>query len=190
MRTLTAAMLNSIGRLTLLCLALAVCTFATEVCNEHTFQGAYSLTVTGFVLPPLSIGEFGFGGGEGAVPLQGVQLITSDGHGNLKDKESLSLGGQPLAATEANPFSLHYGTYTLDSDCTGVAFLTNAKYICPNSPDNCPTANSVTLAFIINKTGTKIRMVGVPPYDSGGIQRVVTSIGEILDPERGIFDGR
>ena len=123
------------------------------------------------------------GGGQGAVPIQGVQLIVSDGKGNLTDKESLSLGGQPLAATATNPFSGHYGTYTIDSDCTGTAFLTNAKFICPSSPDSCPNANTVSLAFVIDKVGKKVRMVGVPPYDSGGIQRVVTSIGEKLDAE-------
>jgi hypothetical protein len=188
MRILSAAAPRLVGRIALLCGALATYGFANESCNERTFRGAYSFTVTGFVLPTLTIGEFGFGGGEGAVPIQGIQLITSDGHGNLTDKESLSLGGQPLAATEANPFSLHYGTYRVDSDCTGIAFLTNAKYVCPNSPDDCKSASFVTLAFVINRAGTKIRMVGVPPYDSGGIQRVVSSIGEIMDPERSIFD--
>jgi hypothetical protein len=33
------------------------------------------------------------------------------------------------------------------------------------------------LAFVIDTDGKKIRMVGVPPYDSGGIERVVTSVG-------------
>ena len=173
------------------CYALA----SDSSCRTETFKGPYSFTVTGFVLPALTIGEFGFGGGEGAVPLQGIQLITSDGHGNLTDKESLSLGGSPLAATAAEPFSFHYGTYTLNPDCTGIAFLTNASIICPSSPNNCPTANFVTLAFIINKAGTKVRMVGIPTligntatYDSGGIERVVTSIGEKIDPSEPFVD--
>jgi hypothetical protein len=180
--------MSTISRVGLLGGALACCAFAHDACRLETFKGPYGLTVTGFVLPALSTGEFGFGGGEGAVPIQGVQLITSDGKGNLIDKESLSLGGEPLAATAAEPFSNHYGTYTIDSDCTGVAFLTNAKYICPSTPDNCPTANSVNLAFVIDKEGTKIRMVGIPPYDSGGILRVVTSIGEKLDPPEHHFE--
>lgn len=184
----TLTILSTTARVSLLCGALALGAFAKDTCSTETFRGAYGFTATGFVLPALTIGEFGFGGGEGAVPIQGIQLITSDGQGNLTDKESLSLGGQPLAATAANPFSNHYGTYTVDSDCTGIAFLTNAKFICPSSPDNCPTANFVTLAFIIDKAGKKVRMVGVPPYDSGGIQRVVTSIGEKLDPEERPFE--
>jgi hypothetical protein len=167
----------------LLCGAFTLSAFAHNSCSTETFKGAYGFTVTGFVLPPLTIGEFGFGGGQGAVPIQGVQLVVSDGKGNLTDKESISLGGQPLAATETNPFSLHYGTYTVDSDCTGTAFLTNAKYVCPSSPDNCPTANTVSLAIVIDKAGKKVRMVAVPPYDAGGIPRVVSSIGEKLDSE-------
>src|SRR5438309_3915274 len=175
--------LTNACRVGLFCGVFTFCAFAHNTCSTETFKGAYGFTVTGFVLPPLTIGEFGFGGGQGAVPIQGVQLIVSDGKGNLTDKESLSLGGQPLAATATNPFSGHYGTYTIDSDCTGTAFLTNAKFICPSSPDSCPNANTVSLAFIIDKVGKKVRMVGVPPYDSGGIQRVVTSIGEKLDAE-------
>jgi hypothetical protein len=160
---------------------LALSAFADDTCSTKTFQGAYGFTLTGSFLPALTVGEFGFGGGEGAVPIQGIQLITSDGKGNLTDKESVSLGGEPLAATAANPFSNHYGTYTVESDCTGTAFLTNAKYICPISPNNCPTANFTTFALIIDKAGRKVRMVEVPPYDSGGIQRVITSVGNKLD---------
>ena len=196
----TLAILSATGRVGLLCGALAFSAFANDRCSVETFKGAYGFTVTGYVLPLFSGGVFGFGGGEGAVPIQGVQLITSDGKGNLTDKESLSLGGNPLAATPENPiFSNHYGTYTVDSDCTGIAFLTNAKIVCPSSPDNCPTASFVTLAFIINKSGMKIRMVGVPPYDTvgtpfslpgEGIQRVVTSIGEKLDTEEHSHDDR
>ena len=186
--TSTLKLLSTASRLGLLSAALAFGAFAHDTCSTETFKGAYSFMVTGFVLPALTIGEFGFGGGEGAVPIQGIQLITSDGKGNLTDKESLSLGGEPLAATAANPFSNHYGTYTVNSDCTGIAFLTNAKFVCPSSPANCPTANFVNLAFIVDTAGRKVRMVGVPPYDSGGIQRVVTSIGEKLDTEEGSSD--
>src|ERR1035441_7587731 len=130
------AILRTASRVGLLCGALAFSAFANDRCSVETFKGAYGFTVTGFVLPLFPAGVFGFGGGEGAVPIQGVQLITSDGKGNLTDKESLSLGGNPLAATPENPiFSNHYGTYTVDSDCTGIAFLTNAKIICPRSEE-------------------------------------------------------
>jgi len=171
------------GRVSFVCGALVSCAFAKDTCGVETFSGAYSFTATGFVLPALSIGEFGFGGGEGAVPIQGVQLITADGNGNLTDKESVSVGGQPLAATAADPFASYSGTYTVRRDCTGTAFFSNAKFICPSSPNDCPTANSVNWALIIGPAGGKVRMVAVPPYDNGGIQRVLTSVGEKLDPQ-------
>src|SRR5450755_3897771 len=110
----TLTILSAASRVCLLCGALAFSAFANDRCSVETFKGAYGFTVTGYVLPLFSGGVFGFGGGEGAVPIQGVQLITSDGKGNLTDKESLSLGGNPLAATAENPFSKHYGTYTVD----------------------------------------------------------------------------
>jgi hypothetical protein len=180
--TSTLKLFSKTGHVGLMFAALVLSAFANDTCSSETFKGAYGFTITGFILPALTIGEFGFGGGEGAVPIQGIQLITSDGKGNLTDKESLNLGGgQPQAATMENPFSNHYGTYTVDSDCTGTAFLTNAKYICPGSPGNCPTANFASFALIVDKAGRKVRMVEVPPYDSGGIQRVITSIGNKLD---------
>lgn len=170
----------------------------------ETFKGAYGLTATGFVLPPASFaavpGSFASFSNTGAllpevaVPIQGVQLITSDGKGNLIDKESLSLGGSPLGTNPpttfpANPnwvFSNHYGTYTVNADCTGTAFLTN------QNTTTTGMVNFISLAFVIDHAGTKVRMVGVPScppapmvssctYDSGNIQRVVTSTGERLD---------
>lgn len=189
------SILRIAGGVGMLCGMLSMTAFA-QTCTTETFKGSYGFTVTGFVLPtaPYPDASFGFGGGEDAVPLQGIQLITSDGKGNLTDTESLNLGGALLAVTnpQTSLFSNHYGTYTVNSNCTGVAFLTNAKYICPSTPNDCSTANFITLAFIINTTGTKVRMVGVPTcpptpgvtectYDSGGINRSVTSIGDRLD---------
>jgi hypothetical protein len=197
-------MLRSAGRVTMLCSVLATCAFARDSCTMETFRGGYGLTATGFVLPPASFagvpGSFASFSSSGtllpevAVPIEGVQLITSDGKGKLVDKESLSLGGSPLGAvppttSPANPnwvFSNHYGTYKINADCTGTAFLTNQDTTLTGM------VNFISLAFVINHEGTKIRMVGVPScppapmvssctYDSGGIQRVVTSVGERLD---------
>lgn len=201
-------MLHIAGQIAIFCSVLPVCAFAHDSCTMETFKGAYGFTATGFVLPPASFagvpGSFASFSNTGtlvpevAVPIQGVQLITSDGKGNLIDKESLSLGGSPLGTIPpttfpANPnwaFSNHYGTYTVNPDCTGTAFLTN------QNTTTTGTVNFISLAFVINHAGTKIRMVGVPScppvpmvssctYDSNDIQRVVTSIGEKLDsPEK------
>jgi hypothetical protein len=203
---LTQRMLKTAGRVVIACIALGVSLFAQGTwldrgtCTNRTFKGAYGFTATGYVLPGYSAGSFASFSPTGtlifeaAVPIQGVQLITADGKGNLTDKESLSLGGAPLGTTTpttspVNPnwvFSNHYGTYKVNSDCTGTAFLTN------QNTTTTGIVNFISVAFVINKEGTKIRMVGVPTcppvmsvtsctYDSGGIQRVVTSIGERLD---------
>jgi hypothetical protein len=194
------------GRITAICGGLALCGFANDTCSIQTFKGAYGFTATGFVLPSDSTGSFasftsiGTLNFEAAIPIQGVQLITSDGKGNLTDKEALSLGGAPLATTtpttsSVDPnwvFTNHYGTYTVNPDCTGTAFLTN------QNTTTTGMVNFISLAFIINREGTKIRMVGVPTcppvmgvtsctYDSGGIQRVVTSTGERLDSSEAKF---
>lgn len=175
--------LKTMSGVSVLCFAFVSPALAQDSCRLETFRGDYGLTATGFLLPPITTGEFGFGGGEGAVPIQGVQLITSDGNGNLKAKESLNLGGQPLVSKAGDVFSKYDGTYEISSDCTGAAFLTDTKFICPNNPSNCPTASFVKWAFIIEPAGRKIRMVAVPPYDTGGIERVISSIGEKLVAE-------
>lgn len=203
---LTQMTLKTAGRVVIACTALGMSLFAQDTwpsqgaCTNRTFKGAYGFTASGYVLPGYSAGSFASFSSTGtlifeaAIPIQGVQLITSDGNGNLKDKESLSLGGAPLGTTTptkfpANPnwvFSNHYGTYTVNPDCTGTAFLTN------QDTTTTGLVNFISLAFVINREGTKIRMVGVPTcppvgsvtsctYDSGGIQRVVTSIGDRLD---------
>lgn len=197
--------INSILRIAgcagMLCGMLSMTALAQNNCSTGTFSGAYGFTVTGFVLPPNPTGSFGlppsFGGeNENAVPIQGIQLITSDGRGNLTDSESLNLAGSLLAVTspQTSLFSSHYGTYTVNSNCTGVAFLTNAKYVCPTGETTCPSVSFITLAFIINTTGTTVRMVGTPTcnapaqtgtssctYDTDNLNRTVTSVGERLD---------
>jgi len=136
-------------------------------CSNQTFFGDYGFTVNGTINPG------GLAGGPApAIYIAGVQMIHADGEGNLKDFEAIVLDGTPLVDAPPSYFSEHEGTYTVNSNCTGIAFLTNA----PFGGDNF-----ITLSFVIDKKGKQIRMLGVPPFDSGGTPRTVTSVGERVE---------
>jgi uncharacterized membrane protein len=153
--------LSTVGHVGAICglLAASALANASDTCTTATFQGAYGLTVNGVLSPA---------GGPG-ITIGGVQRIHSDGKGNLTASQALILNGVPLVDNPPSYFSPWTGTYTLNSDCTGLAFLTNI----PSGG-----ANFLWLSFVVDTGGFQIRMVAVPPYDSGGIPRVITSIGE------------
>ena len=153
---------------------------AKTKCSNETFEGDYGLTVNGTInLGGLQTGFLA------PLYIQGIQLIHADGDGHLTMSESLMINGIPLtqfagAPEAAGPppgyFSEHFGTYTLNSNCTGTAFLTNVGV--SGYPEN---TNFIYLAILMDKKGRQVRMVGVPPFDSGGILRTVTSEGEKVE---------
>jgi hypothetical protein len=130
----------------------------TFKCSNATFHGDYGFTVNGTINPP----------GGPTIYIQGVQMMHADGKGNLIDNEAIVIDGTPLVNAPPSYFSVHVGNYKLDSNCTGLAFLTNG-------------VNFITLSFVVDKRGKQVRMLGVPPYDSGGTPRTVTSVGEKVE---------
>jgi hypothetical protein len=135
---------------------------AWPLCSMATFSGDYGFTVNGTITP----------GGGVVIYISGVQMIHSDGNGNLSDTEALVLNGVPLVDAPPSYFSLHTGTYTVNSNCTGLAYLSNVSE---------GGVNFIWLSFVIDKAGKQIRMVGVPPFDSGGTARTVVSVGEKVE---------
>jgi hypothetical protein len=127
-------------------------------CSNATFHGNYGFTVNGTINPP------GI-----TIYISGVQMIHADGKGNLKDTEAIVIDGVPLVDAPPSYFSEHIGTYTVNSNCTGLAFLTNVPF---------GGVNFITLSFVMDSGGKQVRMLGVPPFDSGGTPRTVTSVGE------------
>jgi hypothetical protein len=178
-------MLNTASCVAMMCGLFVPSAFAhddwgqrTFTCSNETFKGDYAFTVNGVVLP----GGFTVNGvaqpAGTSWPIQGVQLIHSDGDGTLTDIESLVVNGFPLPNINGEPagpppgyFSLHTGTYSLSSDCTGTAFETDDDGF-----------NFVHLAIVVDKGGRQVRMVVVPPFDKGGIPRVITAEGEKVEP--------
>ena len=130
-------------------------------CSNQTFFGDYGFTVNGTINPPGT-----------TIYISGVQMIHADGKGNLVDTEAIVIDGVPLVDAPPSYFSEHIGTYTVNSNCTGLAFLTNVPF---------GGVNFITLSFVVDKKGKQIRMLGVPPFDSGGVPRTVTSVGEKVE---------
>lgn len=130
-------------------------------CSNQTFFGDYGFTVNGTINPPGT-----------TIYISGVQMIHADGKGNLVDTEAIVIDGAPLVDAPPSYFSEHIGTYTVNSNCTGLAFLTNVPF---------GGVNFITLSFVVDKKGKQIRMLGVPPFDSGGVPRTVTSVGEKVE---------
>jgi hypothetical protein len=157
-------MLSGAVRVGAICSLLTACAFASDpltpgTCSLASFKGDYGFTVNGTITP----------GGGVVIYIQGVQMIHSDGNGNLTDSEALVLNGVPLVNAPPSYFSEHSGTYTVNSNCTGLAYLSNVSE---------GGSNFIWLSFVIDQGGREIRMVGVPPFDSGGAARTVTSVGQ------------
>jgi hypothetical protein len=131
-------------------------------CSNKTFHGDYGFTVNGTINPAPGI----------TIYISGVQMIHADGEGNLKDSEAIVIDGVPLVDAPPSYFSEHEGTYTVNSNCTGLAFLTNVPF---------GGVNFITLSFVMDSGGKQVRMLGVPPFDSGGTPRTVTSVGEKVE---------
>ena len=172
-------MLGIAGRAMVICGLLAASALANDTkpgddenarfrCTNATLHGDYGFTVNGtiFPVPPA------FGVPNNTIYIQGVQMMYFDGKGNVTDNEALVLNGVPLVNAPPSYFSVHTGNYALNpnpnSNCTGLAFLTNGT-------------NFIWLSFVVDKRGKQIRMVGVPPFDSGGLPRTVTSTGEKVE---------
>ncbi len=142
--------------------AVSPTTQTAGACSNDTFKGDYEVVVNGTILPAPGV----------SLPIQGVQILHSDGKGNVIDRESLVVNGVPLSGPDGKPlgpppafFSLHTGTYTINADCTGFMNETNGF-------------NFVNLAVVIDRSGKRITMVVVPPYDTNGTPRVITGIGQ------------
>jgi hypothetical protein len=125
-----------------------------RTCSDQMFLGDYGFTIEGVILPP-SAPSF---------PIRGLQMIHSDGKGNLTGVEHLVIDGQP-----PDDWASIRGTYHLNPDCTGTAYL-----------ENMVLNTFVNLRMVLVKQGKEIRTVVTAPFDSG-IPRDITTIGVKVD---------
>jgi hypothetical protein len=103
-------------------------------CSNRTISGAYGSSSQGVLLPAPGV----------VLQFRSVQLTRFDGRGNLTWMEHTVINGTP-AGPGWTPAS---GTYTVNSDCTGMATVNT-----PNSPV------PLNLFFVVVKHGTEIQMI-------------------------------
>jgi hypothetical protein len=115
-------------------------------CSNRTLVGDYGFALEGEILGP-------------GLQLRGVVMQRYDGRGHLTQVDHIVTNGFP-PAEEWRPGS---GTYTVNSDCTGVAVIN-----IPGDP-----GSPVNLHFVVVKQGTEIHQV----VDANA----VTAVGNKVD---------
>jgi hypothetical protein len=94
----------------------------SNACSVATLQGSYGATITGTVA---------------GLPFAELDLVTSDGHGNVSGNGTLSYNGAITPVT----FTF---TYTFNADCSGSAVF----------------SNGVTQNLIITTDGSDVQFIG------------------------------
>jgi hypothetical protein len=131
---------------------------STYVCTTETLKGDYGFTISGQIL-----------GGPAPGPVSGIALTTFDGQGNLKQSDFVVKSGAP--AGPSNAFRTgEYGTYTVNSDCTGTATI--------QFPDATP-AQEIVLMFVVTNHGRGIRTVVSALYVGPGIDSMTPTPAQI-----------
>ncbi|WP_433965796.1 hypothetical protein [Tunturiibacter gelidiferens] len=103
-------------------------------CSNRSIFGAYGSASQGVLLPAPGV----------VLQFRSVQMTRFDGRGNLTWMEHTVINGTP-----AGPgWTPARGTYTVNSDCTGMATVNT-----PNSPV------PLNLFFVVVKHGTEIHMI-------------------------------
>jgi len=166
---------------------------AKENCSNAMLKGHYSHLIQGAFGPLGNTTPFTQTFGN-AVPFEGIQMLDFDGRGGLKGSESLVAGGGELTNNNGKHFVPVVGSFTINDDCTGIA------YICSNhtagtvsgGSSTCDGNNTietpgflwedfVQVTIVLAERGKKFHMLVVPPYDTNGTIRTISSTGTRLE---------
>src|ERR1700684_3961564 len=118
-------------------------------CVNATLHGIYAFHITGQILAPASV----------AGPVSGVALTTFDGLGNLTQIDNVVHNG----VVPVEDWRPAYGTYTVNSDCTGTFTFT------PTPTNPADAGPSLKVHFVLTNSGAEILTVvtgspNTPPF--------------------------
>lgn len=165
-------------------------------CSSTTLSGRYAHLVQGSYGAG-SASEFTQTFGL-ALPFMGIQTLVFDGNGNISGSESFVAGaGEITNPTQGVHFVPVVGTYTINSDCTGIGYICsnhatgavsggastcNLQNITANYGTSGFWTDFVAVTIVVTTNGNTFHMLVIPPYDGGtnasnGIVRTISSTG-------------
>jgi len=171
----------------------------TATCSNETLTGRYAHLVEGAYGAPGTV-EFGQTFGV-SWPFRGVQTLVFNGQGILTGSESFVASAGEIT----NPTGTHFvpvvGTYTINSDCTGIGYIcsNHATGLLSGPPSTCNLQNIkteygtssfwtdfVAVTIVLGNGGKTFHMLVIPPYDGGtnstnGVVRTISSTGTKMD---------
>jgi hypothetical protein len=127
-------------------------------CSDTTLRGDYGFTISGQIT-----------GGPSPGPVNGVALTTFDGQGGLTQTDFVVKSGAPAEPPDAFRTG-EYGTYSVNSDCTGTATI--------HFPDATPP-QKIVLMFVVVNHGRGIRTVVAALYVGPGIGTMTPTPAQI-----------
>lgn len=135
---------------------LAQAQTVSGACSDRMLKGDYGFAIEGVLVPAPGV----------AVPIRGVAMTTFLGDGTLTQVDHVIIPDVPLALQ----WTPGTGTYHVNPDCTGTA------HIDIQTPPGVPP-QFTNLRFVVVGNGKEIHTVVTLPFDLGGLQRTVTSVG-------------
>lgn len=163
---------------------------ASETCSNSLLSGRYAHLIQGVFGPGTSQFQQTYANG---TPFQGIQMLDFDGKGGITGSESLVAGGGEITKLDDKHFSPLVGSYSINSDCTGIAYLcaNHGTGAISGGPSTCD-ANTINtpgllwnsfsqVTVVVAEHGKTFHMLVVPPYDSAGVVRTISSTGTRVD---------
>jgi hypothetical protein len=133
----------------------------------------------------------------GAFPFQAIQMLEFDGKGSLTGSESVVVGGAEITNPTGTHFVQVVGTFTINADCTGIAYLCSNHISGTPPPGGVPSTctgdtigtsgflweDFVQATIVLANGGKTFHMLVIPPYDNNGVVRTISSTGTRLEDE-------
>jgi hypothetical protein len=172
-----------------------------EGCNSSMLRGHYAHLIQG-AYGPVGASPFMQTYGE-SLPFQGIQMLEFDGKGTLKGQESLVASGAEITNNGGKHFVPVVGSFTINDDCTGFAFIcsNHTTGTLSGGPGTCdanhtiatpgfffPWEDFVQVTLVLAEGGKKFHMLVVPPFDLLGgfsVIRTISSVGTRVEDEPG-----
>jgi len=161
-----------------------------DSCSNNMLKGHYAHMIQGSYGPSTVPFSQTYAG---ALPFQGIQMLEFDGKGTMTGSESLMAGGGELTNSTGKHFTPVVGTFTINPDCTGIAYLcsNHSSGTVSGLPSTCNAntidtpgivwENFIQVTIVLAERGRKFHMLAVPPFDTGSVIRTISGTGTRLE---------